>query len=145
VIWSKDRFTVGHSDYQRQFEPILYGWKEGGPHFWCGARNQGDVWSVSKPHLNSLHPTMKPVSLMERAIRNSSRRGDTVLDPFGGSGSTLIACEKTGRNARLVELLPEYVDVIIQRWQAYTGQEARRESDGRSFALVAEDRTLLAA
>jgi DNA modification methylase len=145
VIWSKDRFTVGRSDYQRQYEPILYGWKEGGPHFWCGARNQGDVWLVPKPRINSLHPTMKPVSLMERAIRNSSRRGDTVLDPFGGVGSTLLACEKTGRAARMIELEPRYVDAIVQRWEAYTGQEAHRESDGRSFALVAEDRTLLAA
>ena len=100
---------------------------------------------VPKPRINSLHPTMKPVSLVERAIRNSSRRGDTVLDPFGGSGSTLIACEKTGREARLVELEPKYVDVIIERWEAYTGQEARRKSDGRSFAAITEERSLRAA
>jgi len=145
VIWSKDRFTVGRSDYQRQYEPILYGWKEDHSHFWCGARNQGDVWFVPKPRINSLHPTMKPVSLIERAIRNSSRRGDIVLDPFGGSGSTLIACAKTAREARLVELEPKYVDVIVERWEAYTGQEARRESDGQSFAAVAEERSLRAA
>jgi DNA modification methylase len=145
LIWSKDRFTIGRSDYQRQFEPILYGWKEGQEHFWCGARNQGDVWLVPKPHINSLHPTMKPVSLIERAIRNSSRRGDTILDPFGGSGSTLIACEKTGRQARLVELEPRYVDVIVQRWEAYTGQEAQLESDERTFAAVAQERLLQAA
>jgi len=145
VIWSKDHFTVGRSDYQRQYEPILYGWKEGHPHFWCEARNQGDVWFVPKPRINSLHPTMKPVSLIERAIRNSSRRGDIVLDPFGGSGSTLIACEKTARAARLVELEPKYVDVIIERWEAYTGQEARRESDGQGFAAIAGERSLRAA
>jgi DNA modification methylase len=95
VIWSKDHFTLGRSDYQRQYEPILYGWREGGKHFWCGARNQGDVWQASKPRVNDLHPTMKPVELMERAIHNSGKRGSIVLDPFAGSGSTLIACHKT--------------------------------------------------
>jgi hypothetical protein len=96
VIWSKDLFTLGHSDYQRQYEGILYGWKEGQQHFWCGARNQGDVWHVAKPKRNRLHPTMKPVSLIERAIRNSSLRGDLVLDPFGGSGSTLNRLREDG-------------------------------------------------
>jgi DNA modification methylase len=140
LIWSKDRFTLGRSDYQRSYEGILYGWKEGQPHFWCGARDQGDVWHVAKPKINQLHPTMKPVSLIERAIRNSSRRGDLVLDPFGGSGSTLIACEKTGRKAALVELEPKYVDVIIRRWEAYTGREAQLDSDGRSFVAIAKER-----
>jgi DNA modification methylase len=83
---------------------------------------------------------LKPVSLIERAIRNSSRRGDLVLDPFGGSGSTLIACEKTGRKAALVELEPKYVDVIIRRWEAYTGREAQLDSDGRSFVAIAKER-----
>jgi DNA modification methylase len=145
IIWSKDCFTLGHSDYQRQYELILYGWKEGQEHYWCGARDQGDVWHVAKPKRNRLHPTMKPVSLIERAIRNSSRRGDLVLDPFGGSGSTLIACEKTGRRAGIVELKPKYVDVIIRRWEAYTGREAQLESDGRSFAAVAKERLQQAA
>ncbi len=95
VIWAKDRFTLGRSDYQRQYEPMLYGWREGTDHFWCGARDQGDVWFVNKPQANVLHPTQKPVELVERAIRNSSKSRDTVLDPFGGSGTTLIACEKT--------------------------------------------------
>jgi DNA modification methylase len=88
---------------------------------------------------------MKPVSLIERAVRNSSRRGDLVLDPFGGSGSTIIACEKTGRRAGLVELEPKYVDVIIRRWEAYTGREAQLESDGRSFAAIAKERLPQAA
>ena len=145
LIWSKDHFTLGRSDYQRSYEGILYGWKEGQQHFWCGARDQGDVWHVAKPKHNRLHPTMKPVSLIERAIRNSSRRGDLVLDPFGGSGSTLIACEKTGRRAALVELEPKYVDVIIRRWEAYTGREAQLESDGRSFAVIAKERLPQAA
>ncbi|MDR3738099.1 MAG: site-specific DNA-methyltransferase [Terracidiphilus sp.] len=97
VIWAKNCFTMGRSDYQRQYEPILYGWKEGVDHFWCGARDQGDIWFIKKPHVNDLHPTMKPVELVERAVRNSSKTRDTVLDPFGGSGTTLIACERTGR------------------------------------------------
>ena len=84
-------------------------------------RAKGDVWFIDKPARNDLHPTMKPVALVERAIRNSSKSRDIVLDPFGGSGSTLIACEKTGRRARLVELDPKYCDVIVQRWQAFGG------------------------
>jgi DNA modification methylase len=124
VIWAKNTFTLGRSDYQRQYEPILYGWKQGTDHFWCGARDQGDVWFVNKAAKNDLHPTMKPVELVERAIRNSSKSRDIVLDCFGGSGSTLIACEKTGRQARLIELDPKYCDVIVKRWEDFTGQKA---------------------
>jgi len=137
VIWAKNTFTLGRADYQRQYEPILYGWKEGTDHFWCGARDQGDVWFVDKPRKNDLHPTMKPVALVERAVRNSSKSRDTVLDPFGGSGTTLIACEKTGRSARLVELDPRYVDVIIRRWQEFSGLAATLEADGRTFEEAA--------
>jgi DNA modification methylase len=126
VIWAKNTFTLGRADYQRQYEPILYGWKEGIDHYWCGARDQGDVWFVDKPHKNELHPTMKPVALVERAIRNSSKSRDIVLDPFGGSGSTMIAAERAGRRARLVELDPKYVDVIVQRWETITGGRATR-------------------
>ena len=133
VIWAKNTFTMGRSDYQRQYEPILYGWKEGTDHFWCGARDQGDVWFIKKPHVNDLHPTMKPVELVERAVRNSSKGRDTVLDPFGGSGTTLIACEKTGRQARVIELEPKYCDVIIRRWQEFTGEEASLDGDGRKL------------
>jgi DNA modification methylase len=115
VIWAKNTFTLGRADYQRQYEPILYGWKDGADHYWCGARDQGDVWFFDKSARNDLHPTMKPVALAERAIRNSSKSRDIVLDPFGGSGSTLIACERTGRPARLIELDPKYVDTIILR------------------------------
>ncbi|MGA7454278.1 MAG: site-specific DNA-methyltransferase [Rhodoplanes sp.] len=117
VIWAKNTFTLGRSDYQRQYEPILYGWKQGTDHYWCGDRDQGDVWFFDKPTRNDLHPTMKPVALVERAIRNSSKSRDIVLDPFGGSGTTLIAAERTGRRARLIELDPKYADVIVQRWQ----------------------------
>jgi DNA modification methylase len=140
IIWAKDRFTLGRSDYQRQFEPILYGWPEGAKHYWCGARDQGDVWFIDRPSRNDLHPTMKPVGLVERAIRNSSPRGGLVLDPFGGSGTTLIAAERTGRVARLIEVDPRYVDVIVERWQAETGREAVLDGDGRSFATVKAER-----
>jgi len=103
------------------------------------------VWFVKKPSRNDLHPTTKPVELVERALRNSSKSRDTVLDPFGGSGSTLIACEKTGRHARLVELEPKYVDVVIRRWQEFAGQRATLESDGRTFEEVAGERRGIAA
>jgi DNA modification methylase len=140
LIWAKHHFTLGRSDYQRQYEPILYGWREGATRFWCGARDQGDVWFFAKPAVNDLHPTMKPVALIEQAIKNSSRERDIVLDPFGGSGSTLIACQKTGRAGRLIEIDPLYVDVMVRRWQEFTGREAVLESDGRSFAAVASER-----
>ena len=145
VIWAKNTFTMGRSDYQRQYEPILYGWKEGSDHFWCGARDQGDVWFVKKPVSNDLHPTMKPVELVERAIRNSSKSRDTLLDPFGGSGSTLIACEKAGRQARLIELEPKYCDVIVRRYQEFSGKEATLEADGRRFGDLAAERLGVAA
>ena len=123
VIWAKNMFTMGRSDYQRQYEPILYGWKQGNDHYWCGVRNEGDVWFVKKPVRNDLHPTMKPVELIERALKNSSKSHDIVLDCFGGSGSTLIACEKLGRQCRMVELDPKYVDVIVKRWEDFTGRK----------------------
>jgi DNA modification methylase len=145
LIWAKDRFTLGRSDFQRTYEPILYGWKEGNEHFWNGARNESDVWFEPKPRVNRLHPTMKPVCLIERGIRLSSRRGDLVLDPFGGSGSTLIACEKTGRRAALVELEPKYIDVTIRRWEAYTGREAQLEDGGQNLTVVAQERLRQAA
>ena len=125
VIWAKHTFTLGRADYQRQYEPILYGWKEGTQHFWCGARDQGDVWHFDKPSRNDLHPTMKPVALVERAIRNSSKSRDIILDPFGGSGTTMIAAERLGRRARLVELDSKYVDVTILRWQALCRRRPR--------------------
>ena len=133
VIWAKNTFTLGRSDYQRQYEPILYGWKEGTDHYWCGARDQGDVWFIDKPVKNDLHPTMKPVALVERAIRNSSKSRDIVLDLFGGSGTTMVAAEQAGRRARLVELDPKYVDVIVQRWQDLTSGRAKHAVTGQLF------------
>ena len=137
IIWAKNTFTLGRADYQRQYEPILYGWRDGVDHFWCGDRDQGDVWFINKPVKNDLHPTMKPVELVERAIRNSSKTRDIVLDLFGGSGTTLIAAEKTQRRARLVELDPKYVDVIVKRWQDYTGKAATLAATGKTFAECA--------
>lgn len=137
IIWAKDRFTLGRSDYQRQYEAILYGWPEGKSHHWCGDRDQSDLWIIDRPTRNDLHPTMKPIALVERAIRNSSRRGSIVIDPFAGSGTTLIACCKAERRARLVEVDPGYCDVIAQRWQDHTGEHARLSVSGQSFAEVA--------
>jgi DNA modification methylase len=145
VIWAKHTFTLGRADYQRQYEAILYGWKDGADHYWCGARDQGDVWFFDKPARNDLHPTMKPVALVERAIRNSSKSRDTVLDPFGGSGSTLIACEKTGRHARLIELDPRYVDTMILRWQEFSAGAAILDGDGRSYEEIVAGREAAAA
>ena len=124
IIWAKNTFTLGRSDYQRQYEPILDGWGADKKHYWCGDRDQSDVWEYNKPIRNDLHPTMKPVELVERAINNSSKIGEMVLDGFGGSGSTLIAAEKTGRVARLIELDPKFCDVIVKRWEEYTGKKA---------------------
>jgi DNA modification methylase len=140
LIWAKHHFSLGRSDYQRQYEPILYGWREGAQRFWCGARDQGDVWFFPKPATNDLHPTMNPVALIEQAVRNSSRARDLVLDPCAGSGSTLMACQKTGRRARLMEIDPLYVDVIVRRWQEFTGREAVLEADGQTFRAVSDER-----
>lgn len=136
IIWAKHTFTLGRADYQRQYEPILYGWPEGGSRHWCGDRDQGDVWNIKKPARNDLHPTMKPVELMERSIRNSSRPGDVVLDCFGGSGSTLIAAEKAGRRCFMMELDPKYCDVIVRRWQEFSGGKAISEDGYRVFDEV---------
>ena len=142
IIWAKNTFTLGRADYQRQYEPILYGWKQGADHFWCGARDQGDVWFVDKPRVNDLHPTMKPVELIERAIRNSSKSRDIVLDLFGGSGTTLIAAERTGRSARLMELDPKYSDVIVERWQNLTGGVAVLDGEDRTYEDLKTSRGL---
>ncbi len=129
IIWAKNTFTMGRSDYQRQYEPMLYGWREGAKHHWCGSRDQGDVWKIEKPTSSPLHPTMKPLALVDRAIENSSQSGDVVLDLFLGSGTTLISCERTGRTCYGMELDPLYVDIARMRWEAFTGEKATREAD----------------
>jgi DNA modification methylase len=145
LIWGKNHFTLGRADYQRQYEPILYGWPQGAEHYWCGARDQSDLWCVARPVANREHPTMKPVELVERAVQNSSQVGDIVLDPFAGSGTTLIACERLKRRARLIELDARYADVICQRWEQFCGRPAVLDSDGRTFGDIARERQKEAA
>lgn len=143
IIWAKNAFTMGRADYQRQYEPILYGWPEGNKHFWCGDRNQSDVWHYDKPKVNDLHPTMKPVELVARAIENSSKSRDIVLDSFGGSGTTLIACEKLKRQARLIELDPIFCDVIVKRWEEFTGKSAVLAGGAQSFDEIKSQRIIM--
>ena len=124
IIWKKDRFVLGRADYQRQYEPIWFGWREGAKHHWCGDRDQGDVWEVDRPSESEAHPTMKPLALVERAIANSSSPGDVVLDLFLGSGSTLIAAERTGRVCYGMEISEHYATVILARYESFSGKEA---------------------
>jgi DNA modification methylase len=128
-IWAKHHFVLSRAgDYHVQHEPCLYGWNPDASHRWYGDRKQSTLWQFDRPMKSDLHPTMKPIALLEYLLGNSSRGGDLVLDPFGGSGSTLIACEKTGRACRMVELDPRYCDVIVKRWQDFTGQQAVRHA-----------------
>jgi DNA modification methylase len=142
IIWAKNTFALGRADYHQQFEAMLYGWKAGSQHYWCGARDQGNVWHFDKPARNDLHPTMKPVALVERAIRNSSKPRDTVLDCFGGSGTTMIAAERTGRRAVLLEIDPAYADVIVRRWQEATGEAAILEGENCNYNEIKLQRSL---
>ena len=131
LIWVKQSAGMGWQDYRAQHEPILYGWKkgDGGKHFYCGDRSKTTVWQIGRDAQASyVHPTQKPVALPEEAIKNSSKGEDVVLDLFGGSGSTLIACEKTGRINRSMELDPKYCDVIVKRWEEFTGKKAELEN-----------------
>jgi DNA modification methylase len=130
LIWDKERFTLGGADYQRGYEPIWYGWREGATRHWAGGRDQNDLWCLPRLAASSLHPTMKPIELVERAIGLSSQEGDQVLDLFLGSGSTLIAAERTGRVCSGLELERWYCDVAVARWEAFTGQTAHRGEGG---------------
>ena len=138
IIWAKNTFAWGFGRYKFQHEPIFYCHVTGQKDSWYGDKSQSTLWEEKKPAANRLHPTMKPVGLIERALTNSTKAGDIVLDCFGGSGSTLIACERLSRRARLLELDPRYADVIIRRWQEFTGREAIHEMDGMSFNERAE-------
>jgi DNA modification methylase len=133
IIWAKNTFAWGFGRYKFQHEPIFYCHRKGQSDPWYGDKSQSTLWHEKKPAANRLHPTMKPVELIERALVNSSKAGDLVLDLFGGSGSTMIACEKMARSSRLMELDPKYCDVIVKRWQDFTGKIAHLE-DGRTFA-----------
>jgi site-specific DNA-methyltransferase (adenine-specific) len=133
LIWEKSSLALGKQDYHWQHEPCLYGWKDGAGHLWASDRKQTTILKFDKPSRNGEHPTMKPVALFEYQMLNNTKGGDIVLDSFGGSGTTLIAAEKNGRIARLMELDPRYCDVIIKRWQDFTGQSATLETNGRAF------------
>ncbi len=127
LIWEKNSMVMGRQDYQWQHEPCLYGWKEGSSHSWYSDRKQTTIIKHDRPTKSKLHPTMKPVSLMEYLINNSTKQGDIVFDSFCGSGSTLIACEKLQRSCYGVELDPKYCDVIVKRWEQWTGQKATKK------------------
>ena len=137
IIWAKNTFAWGFGRYKFQHEPIFYCHVSGQSDAWYGDRSQSTLWQEKKPAANRLHPTMKPVELIERALTNSSKAGDCVVDLFGGSGSTLVACERRGRNARMAELDPKYTDVIVKRWQEYTGQHAVLRATDHKFEEVA--------
>lgn len=117
IVWLKNNIVLGRQDYQWKHEPILYGWKEGAPHYFIEDRTQTTIWEFDSPHTSKEHPTMKPVKLCGTAINNSSKPGDIVLDLFGGSGSTLIAAEQIGRTCFMMEIDPKYCDVIRNRYQ----------------------------
>jgi len=135
IIWAKNTFAWGFGRYKFQHEPIFYCHVEGESDAWYGDKSQSTLWQEKKPAANRLHPTMKPVELIERAVMNSSKKDDIVLDLFGGSGSTLIAAERMGRNARLMELDPRYVDVICRRFADFAGKDAVHAETGEPFRV----------
>ena len=127
IIWSKDTLVLSRKDYHTQYEPIWYGWEGSQARVHdVKDRTQSDVWQIARPKKSDEHPTMKPIELVARALTNSSEPGDTVLDLFGGSGTTLMAAEQTKRKCRMMELDPKYVDVIIDRWEKFTGKKAKK-------------------
>ncbi len=140
IQWVKPSLTMSQGDYHSQNEPCLYGWKEGSGRVRVKDRKQTTIWKCDRTDEAKVHPTMKPVELCQRAIENSSEVNGIVLDLFGGSGSTLIACEKTARDCRMMELDPKYCDVIIKRWQDFTGEQATLEGTEQTFADLEAER-----
>ena len=130
LVWRKDAFVLGHSDYHPQHEPILYGWKPG-KHYFTADRTRSTVIDCPRSKSSQLHPTMKPVALWSELIGNSTTPGQVVLDPFLGSGTTVVACERLGRRAFGIEVDPRYVDVAVQRWEEATGRKAQRAGESR--------------
>ena len=126
LVWVKHHFVLGRQDYQWKHETLLYGWKAGSSHYFGGGRTQTTVWEHPRPIKSRHHPTMKPVPLVARAVILSSREGELVYDGFGGSGTTLLACEQTGRRCKMMEIEPHYCDVILARWEERTGKRAER-------------------
>lgn len=135
LVWVKDSLVLGRSDYHYRHEPIFYGWKKGAARTWNGGRNLTSVLEFPRPRASKLHPTMKPVDLIVSCIRNSTDPGATVLDCFAGSGSTLIACQETGRKCNAVELDPAYCDVICERFERATGITPIRDGTAISFVV----------
>lgn len=133
LIWVKDHFVMGHSDYHYRHEPVFYGWTPGAAHHPVPDRTQDTVFEVDRPKRSKEHPTMKPVELITRHIENSTDQGQLVVDPFAGSGSTLIACHGTNRRAALIELDPRYADVICRRYQEHTGVTPTRDGVPHDF------------
>lgn len=145
LIWRKNSLVLGRSDWQWAHEPILYGWKPGAAHPWYGGRDKTTVIDENKPFRNADHPTMKPVGLVERMIANSTKPGQLVLDLFAGSGTTLIACERSARIGHALEIDPRFVDVAVRRWEEYTGKQAILDETGQTSADVRTERTQEAA
>ena len=139
IVWNKDQFTLGRGKYQNKYEPCWFGWNKTGSSF-IDDRKLTNVWEFDRPRSSKLHPTMKPVELVENAIGHASNVGGKVLDLFGGSGTTAIACEKTARDCRMMELDPKYCDVIIKRWQEFTGEQATLEGADQTFADLEAER-----
>lgn len=142
IIWAKDRLVLSRGDYHWQHEPCLYAVRTGAKGHWAGDRKQTTLWQIPSrdQDARTVHGTQKPVDCMRRPLENNSAPGQAVYEPFSGSGTTLIAAEMTGRSCHALELDPAYVDVAVLRWQAFTGQEAVLEGEGRRFAAVASDR-----
>jgi site-specific DNA-methyltransferase (adenine-specific) len=145
IIWAKNTFAWGFGRYKFQHEPIFYCHVAGQKDPWYGDKSQSTLWEEKKPAANRLHPTMKPVELVRRALINSSMAGDVVVDLFGGAGSTLLGCEVTGRICLTMELDPKYADVVVSRWQEFTHRIAVLEGDGRTFAEIHAERVVVAA
>jgi len=139
LIWKKSVLVMGRQDYHWKHEPCLYGWKDGAGHLWAADRKQTTILEFDKPQRNGEHPTMKPVALFEYQMLNNTKGGDIVLDSFGGSGTTIIAAEKNGRIGYAMELDPKYCDVIIKRWQDFTGKQATLESNGKTYNELLND------
>lgn len=138
LVWKKQTMVMGRQDYHWKHEPCLYGWKDGAGHLWASDRKQTTILEFDRPSRNGEHPTMKPVALFEYQMLNNTKGGDLVLDSFGGSGTTLIAAEKNGRVSRLMELDPKYCDVIVKRWQDFTGKQAILESTGKPYSEMSD-------
>jgi len=145
LIWKKSSLVMGRQDYHWMHEPCLYGWKDGAAHLWAADRKQTTILEFNKPRRNGEHPTMKPVELFEYQMLNNTKGSDLVLDSFAGSGTTAIACEKHGRMARLMELDPKYCDVIIKRWQDFTGEQATHAESGKTYGELSNENDSSAA